>query len=63
MLYKKDFKTIARIIKDNTDEVHNDNYSHFQILSRNRTAFELADYLATKNPDFDRQKFLNACGL
>lgn len=63
MLYKKDFKAIAEIIKDNTDEICDDNHSHFMILPRNRVAFELADYLATQNPRFDRQKFLNACGL
>jgi len=26
-------------------------------------ALELADYFAQDNPDFDREKFLEACGL
>ena len=64
MVAKKDFKAIAEIIKteftafDGTGE---DDYEgkHATIS----IAGHLADYFITQNPRFDRQKFLNACGL
>lgn len=58
MLTKKDSKIIAGIIKeqrafaDTTDE-----------LNRiDGIAYAFAVYLATTNPKFDRNKFLDACG-
>lgn len=63
MVTKKDFKAIAEIIEQGTTEIHDEQYSHFQVLPRNNIVHELADYFAEQNSRFDRQKFLNACGL
>lgn len=60
MVTKKDFKAIADIVKQacgiyDKQEVSGEiayDISH-----------NLADYFATQNPYFDRQKFLDACGL
>ena len=65
MVTKKDFKAIAEIIKKQTiciadtdsilcKAVKDIGYSY---------AVKLAAYFATQNPRFDRQRFLNACGL
>ena len=56
MLYKKDFKAIAEIIKTEGDV-----YGYVQPCRR--LAYELADYLSTTNPNFNREKFLDACGV
>ena len=62
MVTKKDFKAMAKIINNNTHE-------QFCIggntvwLSKQYTCRDIADYFATQNPRFDRQKFLDACGL
>ena len=65
MLTKKDFKVIAEIVEDNTTEIDGDClvYNHYQVIARNALVEELADYFATQNSRFDRQKYLNACGL
>lgn len=63
MLMKKDFKVIAEIIADNTGELHNENCNHYMIVGRNWLVQELANYFTTQNPRFNRQKFLDACGL
>ena len=57
MLTKKDFKAIAEIIKTSFD---GDSATEFELPA---LAEHLADYLATKNPKFDREKFMKACGL
>lgn len=48
---RKHFEAIAAIIKNTlvTDR-------------REATATAMADYLATQNPNFDRGRFLTACG-
>ena len=50
-LFKKDFETIAEIIRN------------ANALVDYNLAEEFADYLATKNAEFDRDKFLSACGV
>jgi len=57
MLTKKDFKKIATIINDNRMSIDGRIFLHFDLTD------ELCDYLATKNPAFDREKFLAACGV
>ena len=52
MLYKKDFRIIAKILVD-AAEAHEIKYA-------GSVAHHFADYLATKNPRFDRQKFIEA---
>ena len=61
MLTKKDFKAVAEIIKDSY------NYDwcgrEMSKVCFNRVAKRFANYFATQNPRFNRQKFLDACGL
>lgn len=65
MLTKKHYKTIADIIKSQ----HQKTYPNMPIadnafnIAKSSISQELADYFATQNPRFDRQKFLDACGL
>ena len=62
MLTQKDFKAVAEIIKENTQE-------QFKLggntvwLSKRYTCRNLADYFATQNPRFDRNQFMRTCGL
>jgi len=61
MITKKDFKAIAKIIW-NYAAIENYNDAIERITSLN-IAGELANYFATQDSRFNRQKFLNACGL
>ena len=53
MLTRKDFQAIADIIRENRKCMN----------AEKHIAEMFADYLATKNPKFDREKFLKACGI
>lgn len=65
MVTKKDFKAIAEIIKNQ----HQQTYGNFPIadnafnIAKTSISQELTDYFAIQNPHFDRQKFLDTCGL
>jgi len=61
MLYKKDFKIIAKILKDANESWRACGTPASMILSTIED--ELANYLSTKNPNFDRGKFLRACDI
>ena len=61
MLTRKDFKAVAEIIETERDVWECKNSTARSALAQ--IARDLADYFATQNPRFDRQKFLNACGL
>jgi hypothetical protein len=56
MLTKKDFIAIARIVA----KCHNKAYG---FTATSEFVAKIADYLATKNPAFDRDKFIKACGF
>jgi hypothetical protein len=58
MLTKKDFKVMAAIIDSN--RIENQGKTTYINI---RAVSDLADYFATKNPEFDREKFLKACGI
>ncbi len=62
MLTKKDFKVVAEIIKNNLPGKDND-YCDGVRAGLYYTANDLADYFATQNPRFDRERFMVACGL
>lgn len=62
MVTKKDFKAIAEIIKQAEIYCH-DTGNYGGIANGKKIANDLADYFATQNPRFDRQKFLDVCGL
>lgn len=55
MLMKKHFKAIAEIIKA-ADKAKELRYA-------GSVARRFIDYFATQNPNFNRQKFFDACGL
>lgn len=61
MLTKKHFKAIAEIIRTSRDVIIT--YTSNKPIAECDVAEHLADYFATQNPRFDRQKFLDACGL
>ena len=66
MLTKKDFKTVAEIIWNYLPmgNITAPEVSAKAILLENKVVVEkLADYFATQNPRFDRERFLAACGL
>jgi hypothetical protein len=56
---KKHFRAIAEIIKKHTVTVEtNEGTNNVLLIS---TIYALADYFATDNADFDRQRFVTAC--
>ena len=62
MLTKKYFIAIAKIIKDskyngNTQECKIGNAANYVLASN------LADYFQKENINFDREKFIKACGF
>ena len=63
MLTKKDFKAVAGIIKASIDVtiIYSTTEPHTTI--KGNIAKELANYFATQNPRFDRDRFMQACGL
>ena len=57
---KKDFEAIAAIIRRlSTIHVPDENGQGMLLTVTN----DLAEYFATVNPNFDRAKFLKACGF
>ena len=67
MFTKQHYKAIAEIIKGNTDTAADDDQSpDFReglFKARKWITRDLADYFAGDNPHFNREKFLQACGL
>ena len=57
---KKDFKAIAEIVQKSNIDINN---CEGQIITKNNIGEKLADYFATQNPKFDRERFMGACGL
>lgn len=55
MVTKKDFEAVAEIISSNRgDGVE---------YTLDMIAINLADYFAEQNPNFNRDRFIKACGL
>lgn len=59
MFTRQHYKAIAEIVKQNEGTVNN----IMVYIKRQRLCDDLADYFAADNPRFDREKFLEACGL
>jgi len=58
------FEKIAKIIESVVgDGFTGEDYDRGWHDATKRIAIELADYLASKDPFFDRRKFMKACGL
>lgn len=53
---RKDYVLIAKVLNDfQTDE-------NIPVDDRNAIAYDLADAFQAENPNFDRRRFLVACG-
>lgn len=65
MVTRKDYRAIAEIIKKQTICPWEDDPFILGAAKDVACVYAegLADYFATQNPKFNRQKFLNACGL
>lgn len=67
MFTQQHYKAIAKIIRENTGlvlcQVTLPVISRTHRNVRYGIATNLADYFAKDNPNFDREKFLSACGL
>lgn len=65
MITKKSIKAIAEIIKIeyNKDLCGNINFDGSWNAALEQIGQDLTDYFAEQNSHFDRQKFLDACGL
>ena len=57
---RKDFRAIAEIVNRASTNANGYKPVVFAIVDITE---EIADYLATTNPLFDRKKFLSACGF
>ena len=58
MVDEKDFKAVAEIIEDNPYGWDGKPDPIAQVIAN-----KLTDYFATQNPRFDRNRFMQACGL
>jgi len=61
MLTQKDFKTVAEIVRKSKDLIIT--YSTAKPYVKCDVVDNLADYFATQNPRFDRDRFMRVCGL
>lgn len=62
MLTKKHFKAVAEVIKSQIMQYYIQE-RHACANGVESIAYHLADYFATQNPRFDRERFMKACGL
>ena len=60
MMTRKDYQAIAHVINNNRIDFEEgeDGYVVLNLVSHH-----LAHYMAQDNPNFDRAKFLTACGV
>ncbi|MCK5611635.1 hypothetical protein KAR91_57725 [Candidatus Pacearchaeota archaeon] len=64
MVTKKDFRAIAEIIKYEYTRYGDTGLDDSEgKLTAASIAGQLSGYFTEQNPKFDRQKFLNVCGL
>lgn len=68
MMTKKDYIAIAKIFDNGNFEPppkqsyeESGDWEDAYCTTVNMVVFELADYMATDNPAFDREKFISAC--
>ncbi len=60
---KKHFKAIAAAINAQRLRPYGDKYADVVDARLDALAEDLATWLKTQNPNFQRQKFLDACGV
>lgn len=60
MLHRKDYKAVAAIVNRCSGP---DSHYSYQTTHTDDLCKDLADYFATDNPRFDRERFLTACGI
>lgn len=62
---KKDFEAIARILSAHTgrNDLAEPLFDSGWISAAREVSLELAHYMGQDNPNFDRARFLKACGI
>ena len=61
---RKDFEAIARVFAEQADyNLSTIEFDDGHNFAHAKLAENMADYLATTNPNFDRTRFLAACGV
>ena len=63
MFTRQHYKAIAEIIREQKEHVRVFTGHMMAEAACKDIAAQLADYFAKDNPRFDREKFLNACGI
>jgi hypothetical protein len=62
MTSRKDYAVIANMVKHSLDDLPIQEYIAARTALEN-FAHELADYFEANHPQFDKARFLTACGL
>lgn len=63
---RKDFRMIAKIIeaaKRKSHDIGDLTHTNYAFVLVRKVAEQMADYLGTTSPRFDRERFLKACGF
>lgn len=60
---KKHFTAIAKIIKDNSTTIEKADGTIMHVLPYSDTINALSDYFESENPQFDHDRFMEACGI
>lgn len=63
MFTRKHYRAFADMVKNNSQEFTGLNGLITVNMVRTRFCNDLADYFAADNPQFDRERFLTACGI
>ena len=67
MFTRQHYKAIAEVVSKSQDLVCADDLAHLStglwFIKPHEFCNKLADYFAQDNPRFDRERFLEACGL
>ncbi len=60
---KRTFEEVAKIIKRRNDQLEREKHNIPANLLINYVANDLADFFARENTNFNRDKFIEACGM
>jgi len=57
------YDDLAKFLRAEPEGIAAVHSKHLMLESKRRVAERLADHLAADNPQFDRERFLKACGV
>ena len=60
---RKHYVAIARILSARLEAAQSSSSTRAAAVSIELIALDMADYFASENPQFDRERFLHACGV